>query len=148
MNAQEQAMLDALNAARAARGVGALRGDERLAAAARAHSEDMAAHPGMVHYGSDGSDGGERMRRAGYAWTTWGEVVGWGFEGQIEPMVNWWLNSPEHARRILDADMVDAGIGYATGLGPWGHYWTVNLARGDSGGYSEYYIPAVYAGGW
>ena len=147
MNANEWAMLDAINAARTARGLATLQGNDRLATAARAHSEDMAIHPGMVHTGSDGSDGGERIQRAGYAWDKWGEVVGWGFGGEIAPMVDWWLNSPEHAGRILDVEMVDAGIGYATGLGPWGHYWTVNAARGDSGGYSQY-VPAVYAGGW
>ncbi len=140
-------MVDAINAARAARGLATLQGNDRLATAARGHSEDMATHPGMVHVGSDGAQGGERIHAAGYQWTLWGEVVGWGFEGQIAPMVNWWLNSPDHARRVLDPNMADIGVGYATGLGPWGSYWTVNTAAGDSGGYSEY-LAAVVAGGW
>ena len=141
-------MVDAINAARAARGLATLQGNDRLATAARGHSEDMATHPGMVHVGSDGAQGGERIHAAGYQWTLWGEVVGWGFEGQIAPMVNWWLNSPEHARRLLDTDMVDVGVGYVAAPGTeWGHYWTVNTAAGDSGGYSEY-LAAVVAGGW
>ena len=148
MNAKEWQMVDAINAARAARGLPPLQGNDRLATAARGHADDIARHPGLEHTGSDGSDGGERIRRSGYAWTEWGEVVGWGWDGDVGPMVNWWLNSPEHARRILDTDMVDVGVGYVAAPDTeWGHYWTVNLARGDSGGYSEY-LAAVVAGGW
>ena len=129
MNAQEQAMLDALNAARAARGVGALRGDERLAAAARRHAADLAAHPGLLHTGSDGSTIGQRVAESGYAALAYGEVVGWGWQGAIPPMVDWWLNSPAHVGYVLDAEMRDVGVGYATGLGPWGHYWAVDFGR-------------------
>ena len=129
MNDHEREMVEAINAARAARGVGALRADERLTAAAQGHAADMAAHPGMIHVGSDGREGGERIRAAGYNWRKWGEIVGWGWQGQIAPMVDWWLSSGNHAPYLLDAEMVDVGVGYAAGLGPWGHYWCVDFGR-------------------
>ena len=129
MNDKEREMLEAINAARAGWQREPLRADERLAAAARGHAADMAAHPGMVHVGSDGRQGGERIRAAGYNWRKWGEIVGWGWGGAVAPMVDWWLASGSHAPYLLDADMVDVGIGYATGLGPWGHYWTVDFGR-------------------
>lgn len=49
--------------------------DDRVADAARMHADDMARHPGLTHTGSDGLDGGERLRRAGYEWSQWGEIV-------------------------------------------------------------------------
>ncbi|BDG29526.1 CAP domain-containing protein [Thermus thermophilus] len=42
--------------------------DARLTAAARAHTEDMAAHGFLGHVGTDGSTVRERVEREGY-WT-------------------------------------------------------------------------------
>ena len=129
MNDHEHAMLQAINAARVERGVYALVADEVAATAARRHADDMAVHPGIVHIGSDGTDGGDRLLQEGYYWERWLEAVGMGWEGRIEPMVAWWLASPEHRGIILADDVTDIGVGYATGLGPWGSYWTIDLGR-------------------
>ena len=129
MNDKEREMVEAINAARAARGAGPLRADERLAAAARGHAADLAAHPGLMHTGSDGSSIGQRVAESGYVALAYSEVVGWGWGGAIPPMVDWWLNSAAHVGLVLDAEMVDVGVGYAVGLGPWGHYWCVDFGR-------------------
>lgn len=129
MNEQELAMLAAINAARVERGVHALAAEGRLAAAARVHAADMGAHPGLVHVGSDGSTIEERVRRAGYAPARWGEVVAWGWQGEVGPAVAWWLASPDHVGYVLSADFTEIGVGYAVGAGPWGHYWVVDLGR-------------------
>ena len=129
MTDREHAMLQAINTARVERGVHALVADDNAASAARRHAEDMAVHPGMVHVGSDGTNGGDRLLQEGYYWAQWSEIAGWGFEGRIEPMVLWWLSSPEHRAIVLDAQMVDIGVGYATGLGPWGSYWCIDMGR-------------------
>ena len=133
MTDHELAMLQAINAARVERGVHALAANANAAAAARRHAADMAYHPGLVHIGSDGTDGGARLLQEGYYWSSWLEATGWGFEGRIEPMVMWWLSSPEHRGIVLSADMVDIGVGYATGLGPWRHDWTLDFGRRRDG---------------
>lgn len=121
----------AINAERERRGLRPLAWSENLAAAARRHAADMAAHPGLVHTGSDGSEAWERILGAGYPAAQWYEVVGWGYGGEVEPMLGWWLASPEHMVKVLAGDVEDVGIGYATGTGAWGHYWAVDLGTAD-----------------
>ena len=129
MNDHELAMLQAINAARAERGVHALTADEQLAAAAERHAQDIAQHPGLFHEGSDGSTTLSRVRDTGYAFEWVFEVVGWGWAGDIPPMVEWWLNSPAHVGLVLSGDVTEIGVGYATGLPPWYYYWAVVMAR-------------------
>jgi len=134
MSDHEYNMLQAINAARAARGVHALMADQQLADAAGRHAADLAAHPWLTegvayHTGSDGSSIEQRIREAGYAPAQWREVVGWGWGGDIGQMAQWWLSSPAHVGIILSADMTDIGVGYATGGAPWFSYWCVDFAR-------------------
>ncbi len=75
MNEHEYAMLAAINAARAARGLHALMADERLGDAAGRHAADLASHPGLLHTGSDGSSIDQRIRAAGYALSGGGIMV-------------------------------------------------------------------------
>ena len=122
---------DLINAARASRGLGSLQVDDRLTRAAQGHAVDMSQHPGMMHVGSDGADGGRRMQRAGYNWLKWGEVVGWGYD-KAAPMVRWWLNSPARVGYLLGPDMEHIGVGYVLAPGTqYGHYWVVDFATGD-----------------
>lgn len=128
----EDAMTMEINAARTARGLKPLAVRKELIAAAREHALDMSTHNGMVHIGSDGSDGGARIAKAGYDWTPgqWGEIVGWGFGGNVASMVNWWLSSPGHAPYLLAENVDDIGVGYVAAPGSlWGHYWTVDFGR-------------------
>ena len=125
----EHAMLSAINTARVERGLHALAANAQLAAAAERHAQDMATHPGIVHIGSDGSSIEERIRGAGYAPVAFGEVVAWGWQGEVAPALEWWLNSPGHVGYVLSPEYTEIGVGYATGLGPWGHCWAVVMAR-------------------
>lgn len=128
----EDNMLAEINRARTARGVPALTSQPELIAAAREHAADMAAHVGMVHEGSDGSYGGDRMRAHGYDWARWGEIVGWGFGGNVSLMVDWWLNSAAHAPYLLATNVNDIGVGYVyEPNSEWGSYWTVDFGRRD-----------------
>lgn len=68
MNEKEQMVIAAINTARQANGLPPFRPVEEIAQAARRHAADMATHYDMIHVGSDGSDGGRRMREAGYDW--------------------------------------------------------------------------------
>ena len=129
----EDNMLAEINRVRTARGLPALVSQPELIAAAREHAADMAAHPGMLHEGSDGSYGGDRIRAHGYDWARWGEVVGWGFGGNVSLMVDWWLNSAAHAPYLLATNVADIGVGYVyEPASTWGSYWTINFGRRDS----------------
>lgn len=93
-----------------------------LTKAAQAHSEDMAAHRNMSHTGSDGSSPGDRITRAGYSWSTYGENVAYGYATPEQVMAGW-MSSPGHKANILNCGFKEIGIGLA---GP-GNYWTQNF---------------------
>ncbi|AZM87353.1 CAP domain-containing protein [Streptomyces sp. W1SF4] len=112
-------VLELVNQARAAAGCPALTVNEKLTKAAQDHSADMAAHRNMSHTGSDGSDAGQRITRAGYQWRTYGENVAYGYSSP-EQVMEGWMNSPGHRRNILDCSYKEIGIGLAQP----GQYWT------------------------
>ena len=130
----EMAVADGINAERAAQGLEALTLVSELTQSARRHSRDMAENELTSHTGSDGSDPCQRMREAGYDWTTCAEIIGWGTAPNVEGMIDWWMNSPPHRAAIL-GEFEDFGAGYATNLGGvWKHYWTVNFGTRASRG--------------
>lgn len=90
-----------------------------LTEAAQNHSEDMAASGTMSHTGSDGSDPGDRITRAGYAWTTYGENVAYGYSTP-EQVMQGWMTSPGHKANILNCAFEEIGVGLAQP----GAYWT------------------------
>ena len=63
------------NTERAAAGLAPLMAVTALDQAALGHSSDQASMRSMTHTGSDGSDAGDRIARAGFAAGTWGENV-------------------------------------------------------------------------
>ncbi|RKT08618.1 uncharacterized protein YkwD [Streptomyces sp. 3211.6] len=117
-DAQAQ-VLALVNQERAAAGCPALTVNPMLTKAAQDHSADMAAHATMSHTGSDGSDPGTRITRAGYQWQTYGENVAYGYSTP-EQVMEGWMNSPGHRRNILDCSYREIGIGLAQP----GQYWT------------------------
>jgi uncharacterized protein YkwD len=104
-------MIALVNVERGERGLPFVYPDPRVAAAAEAHAGDMAANRRMQHSGSDGSDAGLRLQRAGYAWSDWGENIGAGF---VEPkaLFDAWMNSPAHREHLI-GDFRDIGVGAA-----------------------------------
>lgn len=112
-------VLALVNTERAAVGCPVLTVNAKLTKAAQDHSEDMAAHSNMSHTGSDGSDPGQRITRAGYQWSTYAENVAYGYDTAAKVMEGW-MNSPGHKRNILDCNVKEIGIGLAQP----GQYWT------------------------
>ncbi len=108
-----------VNQERAKVGCPALTVNAKLTSAAVNHSKDMAAHANMSHTGSDGSDPGERITRAGYTWMTYGENVAYGYSTPEQVMTGW-MNSPGHRENILNCAFKEIGVGLA---GP-NSYWT------------------------
>ncbi|MEV7520727.1 CAP domain-containing protein [Streptomyces sp. NPDC091371] len=112
-------VLALVNQERAAAGCPALSLNAKLTKAAQDHSADMAAHSNMSHTGSDGSDAGQRITRAGYAWSSYGENVAYGYS-TAEKVMEGWMNSPGHRQNILNCSFKEIGIGLAQP----GYYWT------------------------
>ncbi|MFJ8015193.1 CAP domain-containing protein [Streptomyces sp. NPDC096339] len=112
-------VLALVNQERAAAGCPALTLNSKLTQAAQAHSADMAAHSNMSHTGSDGSDPGTRITRAGYAWSSYGENVAYGYSTPAQVM-DGWMNSPGHRANILNCSFKEIGIGLAQP----NSYWT------------------------
>ncbi|WP_308427716.1 CAP domain-containing protein [Streptomyces albospinus] len=112
-------MVELVNEERAKVGCSPLTLNAKLAKAAQAHSQDMADHRNMSHTGSDGSDPGARINSAGYAWSSYGENVAYGYDTSESVMAGW-MSSPGHKRNILDCSFKEIGVGLAQP----GSYWT------------------------
>ena len=102
--------------------VAPLTGNARLTAAARAHSADQARMRRMQHKGSDGSNVGDRVTRAGYTWRNVGENIAWNYP-DAEAVMAGWLSSPGHCRNLMSANFREMGMA-ETDL-----YWTQVFAR-------------------
>jgi len=113
--------LQAINAARAERGVAPVRADARLAAAAQGHSREMVARAYFAHVSPSGADLRSRVARTGWlhsrpAWAL-GEDIAWGTGVLASPgeVVAAWLRSPPHRRIVLGRSFHRVGIGIADG---------------------------------
>lgn len=112
-------ILKLVNSERSKAGCSPLKLNAKLTKAAQDHSKDMAAHRNMSHTGSDGSDPGQRITRAGYNWSAYGENVAYGYSSPASVMKAW-MDSPGHKRNILDCSFKELGVGLAQP----GDYWT------------------------
>ncbi len=107
------------NSIRAERGLPAYLWDERLAAAARRHANDMANTGWIAHTGSDGTRVRDRAREAGYPGFSWGLVVGENIYGgythnRPTDAMTWWMNSPPHRSQILSTRFREMGAASAS----------------------------------
>ena len=117
------------NAERARIALGPLRLNGRLAAAALGHSQDMADHNFVDHYGSDRSSPYDRMRAAGCVANLGGEVVAAG-QQTPEEVFRAWMNSAPH-RAIWLGGYTEVGIGWVQKAGTtWVNFWTADFAGG------------------
>ena len=84
--------------------------------AALAHAEDMAKNSFLAHTGSDGSNPGDRVTRAGYEWSVVAENVASG-QTSAEDVAATWLDSAGHCANLMDAKYSETGIAYALNPG-------------------------------
>lgn len=103
------AVLSAVNAARAKAGCGPLQIDARLTAAAKGHARAMAEQNFFGHAGKDGSRFSSRIAKQGYSYWAAAENIAAG-QSSAGQVVASWLNSAGHRRNILDCRMKDTGI--------------------------------------
>jgi uncharacterized protein YkwD len=127
-SALESLVINLTNAQRLANGCGAMHTDNRLTAAALAHSADMVTHNYFDHTGSDGSDFVAREVTAGYARNNAAaENIAWGYP-TAQAVVDAWMASPGHRANILNCANVAVGVGLAK-KADGTSYWTQDFGR-------------------
>lgn len=103
------------NMYRTQHGCPALTPNAALTQAAQEHSQDMATHDFTGHNSSSGVTLGNRIRAAGYSYTTLGENIAWGQQSP-EQVVDMWFNEKPpndvHRQNILNCAFRDIGVGY------------------------------------
>ena len=122
-------MLRRINAIRQREGLDSLRMDERLNRAAQLHSDDMVKRDFFDHENPDGARMTDRADAFGYRWRRLLENLAAG-QRDVAAAIEGWMNSPGHRAAILDAQIRDAGMGYAfvpkdSGSVTKSHYWTL-----------------------
>jgi uncharacterized protein YkwD len=110
--ALEAAVLEIVNTERAKAGCAPVANNDKLTAAARGHSADMAARNYFSHTTPEGVDFVTRINNTGYRWSGAGENIA---KGQRTPadVMNAWMNSAGHKANILNCGFKDLGVGVA-----------------------------------
>jgi len=98
-----------INAYRKKKGLKPLTVNAKLSAAAKAHSLDLAKWDRISHYGSDGSNPWDRVRRSGYSARLAAENVGTG-QASLKEVFAGWKKSPGHNKNLLLKDARHMGI--------------------------------------
>lgn len=97
--------------------VGTLTWNDKLEAAATAHSIDMNQKAYFSHTSPDGSNAGNRIQRAGYVWRAYGENIAFGYNNERD-LIRGWLNSATHCANMMNRNFKEMGVGRS------GTYWT------------------------
>jgi uncharacterized protein YkwD len=129
------------NSYRVSHGCPALAANPILMRTAQAHSADMATHDFVGHNSSSGATIGDRIKAAGYAYSTFAENIAWG-QTSPEQVVDMWFNeSPPndaHRKNILNCALHDIGVGYVDLASDPGKvtshtYWTEDFGARATG---------------
>jgi uncharacterized protein YkwD len=111
-----------INDIRVAHGLSPLRPINEMTMAASYLAGEMFQRGYAGHTDSAGRDGGQRLSLLGYAYTSWGEIVGesnaYGDAGYLwgnDQMLQWWMNSPPHRANILNPSFTEFGLGVSNG---------------------------------
>lgn len=122
-----------VNAYRKEKGLQPLRLNAKLTEAAFAHSQDLARNDRISHYGSDGSDTWDRIKRTGYAARVTAENVGTG-QLALEEVFHGWQKSPKHDANLLLSDAEEMGIAMVHDpKTQFKTFWTLVLGSPDPG---------------
>lgn len=100
---------DLINAYRKQNGLKPLRLNAALTEAAKSHSRDLAKWDRISHFGSDGSNPWDRVKRSGFNAKVAAENVGTG-QATIAEVLKGWQTSPGHNKNLLLADADQMGI--------------------------------------
>lgn len=100
---------DIINSYRKQNGLKPLKLNAELTEAAKNHSRDLSKWDRISHYGSDGSNPWDRVKRTGYKARLTAENVG---TGQIDfnEVMRGWKDSPGHNKNLLMTDAEHMGV--------------------------------------
>lgn len=98
-----------INKYRASKNLKPLTLNSKLSVAARMHAKDLAKHDRISHFGYDGSDPWQRIKKTGYKAAVAAENVGTGQISLQEVFVGW-QKSPGHNANLLLSDATQMGI--------------------------------------
>jgi uncharacterized protein YkwD len=104
--------------------------NDKLAAAAAGHSQDMAAQNYFSHTSADGRTLGDRVTATGYAWTSLGENIAAGYPS-ANAVMDGWIASPGHCANLMNAGFAEVGVACVAGTAgdAYSTYWTMDLGR-------------------
>jgi uncharacterized protein YkwD len=95
-----------------------------LAAAALAHSQDMAQQGYFAHKNKQGNEVSQRAEAQGYRWRHIGENISRG-QTSAQEAVTGWINSPGHCHNLMNSRFTEFGAGVAIRQGRRpAAYWT------------------------
>jgi uncharacterized protein YkwD len=115
LSSLEQGVLQEINSIRREHGLAPLRLSARLSAAARQHSQEMAARGYFSHDSANGSSFDRRIARyyplGGNRYWSVGENLLWS-SPDVDPggALQMWWNSPEHRKNMLTARWREIGV--------------------------------------
>jgi len=112
----ERTAFDLLNQKRVENGLQPLPWNEKLAAVARIHSQNMAEFNFFSHRGLDDKMVSDRADDAGMGrWRAIGENIAFnrGYQDPITKAVELWLDSPSHRNNLLDGNWKETAVGIA-----------------------------------
>lgn len=104
-------MRDAVSALRTARGLAPVELNAQLTSAAATQARDMAAQQRPWHFGADGSNPIDRVRRSGYTGRFLGEVISETYETELETLAGW-MEERETRAVLLDPLMREIGFAW------------------------------------
>lgn len=103
--------------------VAELKWNDQLEKAASLHSADMFKKKYISHTSQqDGSSPAERITKAGYQWSFYGENIAMGYNDEREVMEGW-LTSPGHCKNIMSKNFTEMGVARS------GSYWTQDFGK-------------------
>ena len=121
-NTMEREILSLVNKERAKAGVAQLGWSEKLAAVARAKSQDMSQHNYFSHQSRIYGGPFEMMKAFGISYRTAGENIAKGQKTATAVMTAW-MSSAEHKKNILNPKFTEIGVGHSV-AGNGTVYWT------------------------
>jgi uncharacterized protein YkwD len=129
--ADEDRIVELVNAERARAGLAPLTRQAQLAAAAGDYAVTIAGTGSFSHDAVDGSRLQERGEAHGYfGWTFRGENLAAG-QDSPERVVRAWMDSPTHRANVLAAQACEIGVGRASARGTrYDTYWVMEIGCG------------------